>query len=216
MSDAQTSDQTIGKRISFIPTSILHVKRAGGLSNQTEFKDISNPSSDIPCTLDDSFLTQAKEAAANITTPLYKTTSRNLFGGSYSLSTADGHELANVLVTKIRLGEPGKLVSFGNKKFTFPLGSPHSTHAFEMATKGIGKTDEFFVLENEVHCWETRSASERVLWRGEGNSKVMVAQYAAKRGWSREGVLAIDGERVDVVVAAFTCFALLTRSDSFN
>jgi len=182
---------------SFTPDKVFYIERSDGLASNATIKD-------IPTALDSTDFLKAAADAAKAIGPVYTTTSTSRFPPKADLfSSADPSKAVASLHTSL----------WGIKTISFTTGP---SHAIEMQAVAVGRKDEAFAVESVPYFWTTDSATRHVLTRVAGPKRVVVGEYAARRGYGRTGVLRVESEGVDEVVAVATCLALLNRVDSFS
>lgn len=107
------------------------------------------------------------------------------------------------------------LLSLGRWTLSFPLGSSHSSHQIIMHPVRMWNSQDTFTQESVPYFWEPLNANGR-LFKVVTGKRVEVANLARESTKDRSGVLLVDENSVDVIVALGTCFAFLNRSDSFR
>jgi hypothetical protein len=155
------------------------------------------------------FIDVAKQAASKIVKPTFSIMRKSILRPAYAVADTQDDELCTIT---------GMLFTRNIRKVTFPPESAHSSHYLEMQPVGIARRTEYFIRDNIIYFWDNdrQSAKKIILYKVVGDKKVKAAEYGANHSFSTEGVLMIDEEKVDVVVAFVTCFNMLTRSDSFS
>jgi len=106
------------------------------------------------------------------------------------------------------------VLGFGVRKFSFPQGSSHSSHDIEMKPVSIGSRAEGFVKDSVQYFWDKQDKIA-TLSKVMGDKRVHIAKFGAKHNYDKGGVLALDTQQIDAVVAMITCVALLQQLDSF-
>jgi hypothetical protein len=199
---------SVDDSIPFGLTKILYIRRTSGLSNDAEVNDITAQVSHDTSGVNTKFLDDAKAAAQKTSSTAAFTIERNSWlSTTHCIFDSDSRKLCTIVAP---------LLGFGRKQIAFPEGSSHSSHGLEMQPVGFGKGSEYFAKDSVLHFWKKESTKSRVVYRVEGKKKIKIGEYGAKHGYVNEGVLVFDEGQVGVVVALATCFAILTRSDSFT
>jgi hypothetical protein len=110
------------------------------------------------------------------------------------------------------------LIALGTRKFIFPNGSPHASHQIEMRQVGIRRRAGWFAKDSVLYFWdvENRSTTHKVLYKVVGAMKVEIGKYATKHVWDGSGVLVLDTEQLDELVAVVSTVASLEQLDSFT
>jgi hypothetical protein len=131
----------------------------------------------------------------------------SLHTGSTTASTMGDENL-------IATWEPSKQ-QYGKNSFIFPPGSAHCGHAVVMQKEKRWATfDEIFVVESIPYFWRYDGHSRRkfTLWRVVGQNKLVVARYKGKMwGLKRGGMLLVNADEVNCVLAAMTIMAMLRK-----
>lgn len=68
------------------------------------------------------------------------------------------------------------------------------------------------------YVWDVEKGhhEHKTLIKEVGKEKVEVARWAQKHGYERDGLLLVDGQQVDDLVAVLTICAVLEVNDSFT
>jgi hypothetical protein len=190
---------------SFVPDKILFLERSSGISNEAEVRDITSEAT-ASGNLSDEFLEQAKSSATSFE-PQFVIKKKPWSPGTVVVLDAEEKLVATLSMS---------ILSFGVRTFTFPEDSQHSGHKIEMRPCGIGRKEEMFVKDSVLYFWEAESSKRRTLYKVLGGKKTVIAKYAAKHGYLKQGILTLDSAELDELVGLLSCFALLNQVDSFT
>jgi hypothetical protein len=207
MSTPKPEHYTLDTSVSFTPSKFHYIQRPLGPTRWASIKDISEHAPNSTVSWTDKELNELKAAASKIDKSTYGIKRASLLSTTYSITDSKNEERCQLSASLLRPNE---------KKFTFPADSPHSSHPLEMRPSGYARSSEYFTIDSVLYFWEVDTSKRCCLFKVQGDKKLRVAQYGAKHGYSHEGMLAVDGDHIDVVIAIVTCFALLIRSDSFS
>jgi hypothetical protein len=109
------------------------------------------------------------------------------------------------------------VLQYGLWKFTFPLGSPHSSHEIEMRPLSVGKRAHVLVKDSVPFVWELESAKVGKLYRIRDGKRRAVGGFAAEHGYSKTCTVGLDDSEggLDCIVGLASVAALMNRVDSF-
>lgn len=137
-------------------------------------------------------------------------------------------EMMRTIKTMTRAGSGERLcdlnitfVSFGSSYVRFPPGSPHSRHEIEMCPvddrSGFSdaKKHEGFVKNSIPYFWDMTSGPFGVLYKCLNQKRVEIARVASF-GFEKDGILVLNGNELDEVVALSTCTILLNGRDAMD
>ena len=108
----------------------------------------------------------------------------------------------------------GSARAHGPSRFTFPADSSHSTHPIELKPSKFWTKNEQFVQDSITYSWEFDSNfSQRklTLYKCMGVERVVVAKYCGMATFKTGGILLLDSEEVDEIIAVITCCAMLRK-----
>jgi len=123
-----------------------------------------------------------------------------------------------VLEGKIIATVSGSTLSLGRRTIKFVAkNSSHSSHPIKVRPARIRSRADKFVLEGVSFFWDVLEGTRRCeLSKFVDGKRTEVGRFVAANAREREGVLLVDGNEVDRIVAALTCVAVLNRVDAFR
>lgn len=105
--------------------------------------------------------------------------------------------------------------STGATHLEFPTDSPHSSHPITMKLLSMWKWNESFVVDSVTYTWEVKNwaGNRYVLWKdlGFGQGGKEVGNYLHAYMFDDGGILALDTNEVDEVVAAVTALSMMKK-----
>ncbi|KAH8662618.1 hypothetical protein BX600DRAFT_437990 [Xylariales sp. PMI_506] len=111
----------------------------------------------------------------------------------------------------------GGVLSLGHWTISFPAGSAHSSHEIAMRPAGIASRADEFVHNSVPFFWEqTRRHQLMQLFKAADGKRVEVARFIGKKPSAKDGVLLLDEDQIDRLIAVITCVAELHRVESFR
>jgi hypothetical protein len=163
--------------------------------------------------------------------PKWNSPMQTLLRGSSARSEGDtpntGHRMG-----RMEIGNPGEAVCefhewcpgavaklkqmnlLGTRhRFIFPQDSPSSSHDLYMQPASFGSTSEFFVKDSVKYTW-------KVAWHGWaitlhktlGQDTVPVAYFTKQWGYGLGGVMIVDENQVDLVVATLSALVVIRKN----
>jgi hypothetical protein len=109
------------------------------------------------------------------------------------------------------------LLSAGTSELAFPAGSPHSSHPITMRPVKGFMVQERFVVDSAELAWKIERGANvfdvryKLVRTAAGHARV-VARYAHPPGsMYRGGILSVDENEVDIVVALVTCCVMIKK-----
>jgi hypothetical protein len=109
------------------------------------------------------------------------------------------------------------LLTLGRWTIMFAPGSPHSHHDILLRPAGFMARADEFVKDSIPYFWDIADGRKLCVCHVANDGKrVEVARFLGHSSRGHDGLLVVDGEALDEVVAALTCVAVLNRNDSFR
>jgi len=116
------------------------------------------------------------------------------------------------------------LLAYGVTNITFPANSLHSSHPITVRPASVDRRSQSFVQDSVSYAWEVNTrlfpggGGVLSLYKGIGaTKKIEIGRYQSDNGKIVPGgVLVIDAEEVDVLVAVMTLLSVLSQRDSFS
>ncbi|KFY05078.1 hypothetical protein O988_00280 [Pseudogymnoascus sp. VKM F-3808] len=111
----------------------------------------------------------------------------------------------------------GPLLSLGRWTLGFVADSPHSDHDILVRPAGMMSRADEFVKDSIPYYWDILDGRKLCkLYKVMDGKRVEIAHFLGENARARDGVLLLDGEQLDEVVACLTCVVMLNRSESFR
>jgi hypothetical protein len=115
------------------------------------------------------------------------------------------------------------LLAYGVTDISFPADSLHSSHAIKVRPLNATRRSQSFVQDSVTYAWDVNKmlfpggGGLLSLYKGVGSvKKIEIGRYQSDNGkFTPGGVLVIDAEEVDVLVAVLTLLSVLAQRDSF-
>ncbi|CRG86960.1 hypothetical protein PISL3812_03973 [Talaromyces islandicus] len=115
------------------------------------------------------------------------------------------------------------LLAYGVADISFPADSLHSSHTIKVRPLNATRRSQSFVQDSVTYAWDVNKklfpggGGVLSLYKGVGAvKKIEIGRYQSNSGkFTPGGVLVIDAEEVDVLVAVLTLLAVLAQRDSF-
>lgn len=115
------------------------------------------------------------------------------------------------------------LLAYGATDISFPADSLHSSHPIKVRPLNATRRSQCFVQDSVTYAWDVNKklfpggGGVLSLYKGVGAvKKIEIGRYQSDDGtFTPGGVLVIDSEEVDVLVAVLTLLAVLAQRDSF-
>lgn len=115
------------------------------------------------------------------------------------------------------------LLAYGVTDISFPPDSLHSSHAIKVRPLNATRRSQSFVQDSVTYAWDVNKklfpggGGVLSLYKGVGAvKKIEIGRYQSDNGkFTPGGVLVLDAEEVDVLVAVLTLLAVLAQRDSF-
>jgi hypothetical protein len=130
----------------------------------------------------------------------------DLFDGDYSDEKADLNVIASWKASRGDLAD---------QIFTFPDGSPHSSHTITMKRVKVWNRSETFVNDSVEYQWRFDSPLSRsrfTLYKIFGGQEVVVAKYKGPLPVFRpKGALLVNEKEIDFVVALLSCCGVIRK-----
>jgi hypothetical protein len=201
----RAEDHAIDLSKPFKPTKILCMHRSHGFSSRMELEDLTAQSKSDPEQLEYTDLNALKCKFKSMGHISYTADRQSRFPVTKQvIGDRTGREVCSITTDLLKLG--GRKIAFH--------AMDHSDHDIEMRTSKIGSGTDCFVQNSDLYFWQAKSAKRRLLYKVIGQQRIVVAEYAQKRGYSTGGVLAVNIKNIDHVIAQATAYALITRNDS--
>ncbi|KAH8691613.1 hypothetical protein BGW36DRAFT_305113 [Talaromyces proteolyticus] len=116
------------------------------------------------------------------------------------------------------------LLAYGVTHISFPEDSLHSAHAIKIRPLNATRRSQSFVQDSVTYAWDMNKklfpggGGVLSLYKGIGaTKKVEIGRYQSDNGkFVPGGMLVIDSDEVDVLVAVLTLLAVLGQRDSFS
>jgi len=195
---------------SLIDTSILHHAAAGAKELEQSTHGVS------PSASPDAYLLTKKSWSFTS----FSLDSATRDGGSPPLSPALADDAPTAGRSRLQARRhlaslDLSLLRFGTWTFTFPLDSPHASHAVEMRTTGLMKKDWVLAIDSHPFFWVLEGNKMAVLYKVVGGKREPIGQWAKRHGYEKDCVFVLDSAQVDEVIAITSLCALVNRTDSF-
>jgi hypothetical protein len=199
----------------FSPTRALYVLRHNLFSKEISIIDVT---SDILCRYIGGGLTddlrdvarQLTEDKTRTSNPAYQMQRKHWWNRESVMISNVGPESGNDIA---KWKHPG--TSVGKATLSFPSGSTHSAHDITISPVRRYRRTNMFVKDSVTYKWRCNSrfkANRLTLEQGVGGKHTIVGQYAQRWGsWIAGGLLLVDGQQVDEVVAVLTTCVMLRR-----
>lgn len=115
------------------------------------------------------------------------------------------------------------LLAYGVTDISFPADSLHSSHGIKVRPLNATRRSQSFVQDSVTYAWDVNKklfpggGGVLSLYKGVGAVKrIEIGRYQSDNGkFTPGGMLVIDAEEVDVLVAVLTLLAVLAQRDSF-
>lgn len=115
------------------------------------------------------------------------------------------------------------LLAYGVTNISFPAGSLHSSHPITVRPINATRRSQAFVQDSVSYVWDVNrtlfpgGGGVLSLYKGIGaRKKIEIGRYQSDDGtFIPGGVLVIDAEEVDVLVAVLTLLSVLSQRESF-
>lgn len=144
--------------------------------------------------------------ADNDQTPVYIVSRASIVGRSYSATAAPDHAST---VASMRC----PTWSFGHWSIEFA--GPRPGHPVEVRPVGMGSKDDMFVVDSVPFFWEVEGSCRKLTMARDGR-RMEVGTFEAESIRDTKGLLRVNAEVVDVLVAVMTAITQLKRLDSFR
>jgi hypothetical protein len=129
------------------------------------------------------------------------------FSTSLTAQAASGETIATISGSKLSLGRC--TITFAAKV------SPHASHPVKVRPARIGSQADEFLLDGVPFFWGLLEGTRRLeLSKVVDGKRCEVGRFVSVNTSEKEGVLLVDGNEVDRIVAALTCVTVLNRVDS--
>ncbi|EED20760.1 hypothetical protein TSTA_039570 [Talaromyces stipitatus ATCC 10500] len=138
-----------------------------------------------------------------------------------NLEDAQEHQKENR--NEIVLAESSSpLLAFGVTNITFPSNSLHSSHPITVRPTNATRRSQSFVHDSVSYAWDVNKTlfpgggAVLSLYKGVGSTKkIEIGRYQSDNGKVIPGgVMVIDSDEVDVLIAVLTLLAVLAQRDS--
>ncbi|KAK1750372.1 hypothetical protein QBC47DRAFT_393978 [Echria macrotheca] len=206
----KTSDYPVDESTPFRPTKIFHIRQEHILAPSFHITDVTAAAAGTVDIYQKPDVAAQVDAAAKAN-PVFLDVIRR----SWTERTLEAVEPGSSKEAVATLSGP--LAALGRWTLTF-ADATHAAHAVEMRPTGMGHKADVFVLDSVPFFWDPCDGG-RVLWelfKVVGGKRVLVGAYSVAHHWNKNGVLGVDTDQVDEVVAIMTCVAAIGRSDSFR
>lgn len=116
------------------------------------------------------------------------------------------------------------ILAFGVTNIVFPPDSLHSSHPITVRPTNATRRSQSFVHDSVSYAWDVNKTlfpgggGVLSLYKGVGSaSKIEIGRYQSDNGKVIPGgVMVIDSDEVDVLIAVLTLLAVLSQRDSFS
>lgn len=116
------------------------------------------------------------------------------------------------------------ILAFGVTNIVFPPNSLHSSHPITVRPTNATRRSQSFVHDSVSYAWDVNKTlfpgggGVLSLYKGVGStSKIEIGRYQSDNGKVIPGgVMVIDSDEVDVLIAVLTLLAVLSQRDSFS
>jgi hypothetical protein len=116
------------------------------------------------------------------------------------------------------------LLGYGVTHLTFPPGSQHSSHEITVRPLNATRRTQGWVQDSVRYAWDVNrrlfpgGGGVLSLWKAIGSTqKIEIGRYQSETGkFMPGGMMAVDEDEIDLLVAVLTCLAVLGQRDSFN
>lgn len=116
------------------------------------------------------------------------------------------------------------ILAFGVTNIVFPPNSLHSSHPVTVRPINATRRSQSFVHDSVSYAWDVNKTlfpgggGVLSLYKGIGStSKIEIGRYQSDNGKIIPGgVMVIDSDEVDVLIAVLTLLAVLSQRDSFS
>lgn len=159
----------------------------------------------------------AKEASSTAPSALhFRRTKSGLFSASHLIVTAGSSD------TQVAELSSSGVLSFGRWTVSFPPDSTHCSHDLKLQPVGLWSSVDWFVQDSVPYFWDMADVNGAGgqgvcrLFKVADGKRVEVGRFLAQRMRDKGGVLVLDGQAVDEVVACATLVATINRVESFR
>lgn len=190
------------------PDKVLFIKASTGFSNDAAVFDLTNAIERNYDGMSVEYIHEVDILAGDVdaTSAVFELKRQKFYKRQTTVTDENHAEVAGI---------NAPVLSFGLVKFSFPEGSPHSSHDIEMKPVSMGRRVEGFTKDSVLYFWD-KVDNIAVLTKVIGDKRVEIAKFGAKHGYDKGGTLALDTAQLDELVAVITCVALLQQLDSFS
>lgn len=116
------------------------------------------------------------------------------------------------------------MLAFGVTNIVFPPDSLHSSHPITVRPTNATRRSQSFVHESISYAWDVNKTlfpgggGVLSLYKGVGSTKkIEIGRYQSDNGKIIPGgIMIIDSDEVDVLIAVLTLLAVLSQRDSFS
>lgn len=104
--------------------------------------------------------------------------------------------------------------STGTTELSFPADSKHSSHNFTMHPRKWYRSSEVFVVNSATYIWQAATkVTERrwSLFKIVKGQRIEIARFEMGWGWGSGGVLVVNEDEVDSLLASWTCCIIMRK-----
>lgn len=190
------------------PNNAFFIKTSSGITSDAAVYDLTDVIERKYDGMSSEYIHEADVLAQNAaaTHPAFELTKQKFYKRKATVTDESHAEVAGI---------SAPVLSLDLVKFTFPQGSPHSSHDIEMKPVGMGRRAEGFVKDSVQYFWD-KHESIAVLTKVIDGKRVEIAKFGAKQVFDKCGVLALDTVHLDELVGIITCVTLLQQLDAFT